>query len=65
MEKPVISNYQITGFYVGAMTRAREISLKGCATSDTKICIVAPDDPEGMLRHCREAKEVEAAVIIH
>lgn len=51
------SDNQITGFYVGAMPRAREISLKEKAGSDAKLCVIAPDDPEAMLRHAREARE--------
>jgi len=50
---------QITGFYVGAMARAREISLKAQAGPSPQICVIAPDDPDAMLRHaeeCREAK---------
>lgn len=50
---------QITGFYPGAMGKAREISLAEVAgrTPDARFCIVAPDDPEAMLRHAREAKQ--------
>lgn len=51
------SDNQITGFYVGAMPRAREISLKAMAGKSPALLIVAPDDPEAMLRHCREARE--------
>lgn len=50
---------QITGFYVGAMARAREISLKANAGSNPQLCVIAPDDPDAMVRHageCREAK---------
>ena len=50
---------QITGFYIGAMKRARELSLAAVAGNGdgTHLCIVAPDDPEAMVRHCREARE--------
>ena len=48
---------QITGFYVGAMKHARDISLKQRAGANPRMVIVAPDDPEAMLRHCREARE--------
>lgn len=48
---------QITGFYPGAMNLAREISLKQSIESECRWVIVAPDNPEAMLRHCREAKE--------
>ena len=48
---------QITGFFVGAMRRASELSLKERMGDRPAICIVAPDDPEAMVRHCREARE--------
>lgn len=57
------SNNQITGFYVGAMARAREISLKACVTPSTCFAVVAPDDPPAMLRHACEAREAGVPVI--
>jgi adenosine kinase len=48
---------QITGFYPGAMRRAGEISLQHSIEKDCRWVIVAPDDPDAMLRHCREAKQ--------
>jgi len=50
---------QITGFHPGAMERARELSLKEERGEEDLVCIVAPDDPQAMVRHCREAKEAE------
>jgi adenosine kinase len=50
---------QIQGFYVGAMKRARDISLKAATTVNTQIVVIAPDDPEAMVRHCREAREAK------
>ena len=50
---------QITGFYVGAMSKAREISLKASAGSNPQICVIAPDDPEAMLRHAQECREAK------
>lgn len=56
-----MADNQITGFYVGAMERARELSLAAAAARDngggTRMAVVAPDDPEAMLRHCGEARE--------
>ena len=46
---------QITGFYVGAMKLARELSLAEQAGPRAALAVIAPDDPEAMLRHCREA----------
>ena len=48
---------QITGFFVGAMRRAGELSLKERKGQRPAICIVAPDDPEAMIRHSQEARE--------
>lgn len=50
---------QITGFYVGAMKRARELSLQAAVANGggTHLCVIAPDDPEAMVRHCGEARE--------
>lgn len=48
---------QITGFYVGAMREARNISLAEQAGADAACAVIAPDDPEAMVRHCREARE--------
>ena len=48
---------QITGFFVGAMRRANELSLKELMGERPAICIVAPDDPGAMVRHCAEARE--------
>jgi adenosine kinase len=51
------SDNQITGFHVGAMARAGELSLRQRAGDRPAICVVAPDDPAAMLRHAREARE--------
>lgn len=50
------ANNQITGFFPGAMSTARELSLGAAVGPRTRFAIVMPDDPEAMLRHCREAK---------
>lgn len=51
---------QITGFHPGAMSRARELSvLEALGEGERpRLVIVAPDDPEAMVRHCRETREV-------
>lgn len=49
---------QITGFHPGAMARARELSLADAVRGrDVAYAVVAPDDPQAIVRHCREAKE--------
>ena len=50
-------NCQITGFYVGAMKRASELSLVEEAGDRAALCFVAPDDPDAMMRHCAEARQ--------
>lgn len=57
------ANCQITGFHVGAMKRAREISFSQLAGKQAVIGVVAPDDPEAMMRHCREAREAGIPVL--
>lgn len=47
---------QIATFYAGAMSESRDIDLLGLG-QDFDLVLVAPDDPEGMLRHtstCRD-----------
>ncbi|GMU53133.1 MAG: putative adenosine kinase CbhK [Candidatus Xenobia bacterium] len=48
---------QITGFYPGAMNRAGEISLRQEAGPNPRFCIIAPDAPAAMVRHCQECRE--------
>lgn len=48
---------QITGFFVGAMQRAGDLSLRERAGEDVGLVIVAPDDPAAMSRHCQEARD--------
>lgn len=50
---------QITGFFVGAMARAGELSLRQLAGDRPAVAIIAPDDPGAMLRHCQEARDMQ------
>ena len=56
---------QITGFFVGAMARARDLSMRevGGRGPSPAYAVVAPDDPDAMSRHCREAKEAGIPLI--
>lgn len=57
---------QITGFHPGAMGRAKELSVieeVGRGNPRPSYCIVAPDDPEAMVRHCREARQAGVPLI--
>jgi adenosine kinase len=50
---------QIASFYAGAMSEAREIEL--CPVADRvggfDLVVVAPNDPEAMLRHSQECRD--------
>ena len=52
------SNNQITGFFIGAMAHAKNLSLREMAGDRAHLCIIAPDDPDAMIRHSREAREM-------
>jgi adenosine kinase len=56
---------QIIGFFIGAMAKAREISLAEVAarSGSPAVAVVAPDDPEAMARHCREAKQTGVPLV--
>jgi len=47
---------QITGFFVGAMAHAGELSLRARAGTHAALAVIAPDDPQAMMRHSREAR---------
>ncbi|MEU5959521.1 carbohydrate kinase family protein [Streptomyces sp. NPDC047525] len=54
---------QIAAFYAGAMTEARDIDLTaliGDADPDARpdLVLIAPNDPEAMLRHTRQCREL-------
>ncbi len=48
---------QITGFFPGAMGRAGDLSLNDRSGDRAGVAVIAPDDPDAMIRHCREARE--------
>ncbi|GGX26880.1 carbohydrate kinase family protein [Streptomyces noursei] len=51
---------QIATFYAGAMAEAREIPLASVRerAGTLGLVVIAPDDPEAMLRHTRECREL-------
>ena len=55
---------QIATFYTGAMAEARHIRLAPvlARTQGLDLVLVAPNDPEAMLRHTRECHELGLAV---
>ncbi|MBM3461711.1 MAG: carbohydrate kinase family protein [Armatimonadetes bacterium] len=54
---------QITGFHPGAMKRAGEISFREAMGDNVSMAIVAPDDPDAMLRHAKEIREAGVRLI--
>lgn len=53
---------QFTGFYTGAMSHARELSVTE-SLKGAQYVVVSPDDPEAMKRHCVEAKAAGATLV--
>lgn len=54
-----ISGNQITGFYPGAMARDCEISLKHLDLDDVQMAIVAPTEPDAMIKWATECRELD------
>jgi adenosine kinase len=50
---------QIASFYAGAMTEARDIELQTVAdrTGGLDLVVVAPNDPDAMVRHTEECRQ--------
>jgi adenosine kinase len=55
-----LDNNQIASFYSGAMAEAREIALAPVVerVGRVDLVLVGANDPEGMLRHTRECREM-------
>ncbi len=53
------SHAQIASFYAGAMSEARQIELRPVADriGGFDLVVVAPNDPEAMLRHSQECRD--------
>jgi adenosine kinase len=53
------SHAQIASFYAGAMSEARDIELKPIAdrVGALDLVVIAPNDPEAMVRHTHECRE--------
>ncbi|WP_214407522.1 carbohydrate kinase family protein [Pseudonocardia lacus] len=49
---------QIASFYTGAMARSREISLAPLVPRGLDLVLIGASDPEGMLRHTAECREL-------
>lgn len=51
---------QIASFYAGAMVEARDIELRAVAdrTGGLDLVVIGPNDPEAMLRHTMECREL-------
>ena len=53
------ANNQITGFYPGAMAEDVNLSLHSLPRRDLDLLIVAPTEPQAMVRFAREARELD------
>ncbi|MEJ5198139.1 MAG: carbohydrate kinase family protein [Anaerolineae bacterium] len=49
---------QVAGFHAGAMSRARELSLRGLDPREIDLVIISPNDPVGMLKYAAECCEL-------
>lgn len=54
-----MANNQITGFYPGAMARDAEISLKDIDLKDVSMVVIAPTEPDAMIKWTKECQELE------
>jgi adenosine kinase len=52
------SNNQIVAFYAGAMSKAKELSLKGLGLTSSDWVIISPTDPEAIVRYADECKQM-------
>lgn len=53
-----LSNNQITGFYPGAMAKDPEINLKDLDLKDVEMVLIAPTEPEAMVKWASECREL-------
>jgi adenosine kinase len=56
-----LSNAQIASFYPGAMTYARELSFYDLKKPLPDLVTISPNDPEAMVRHVKECRELGIA----
>lgn len=49
---------QVAGFHAGAMSRARELSLRGVDPATVDMVIISPNDPMAMLKYAAECREM-------
>ena len=53
-----LANNQLTGFYPGAMSMDKDLSLKDTDLTDVAMVIIAPTEPSAMIRWTQECKEL-------
>ncbi|MFZ5985889.1 MAG: carbohydrate kinase family protein [Bacillota bacterium] len=53
-----MANNQITGFYPGAMSKDTEITLKGIDRDDISMVVIAPTEPDAMIKWAVECTEM-------
>lgn len=49
---------QIASFYAGAMSRARELSLRDVQPTGVDLVVISPNDPEAMVKYVAECREL-------
>lgn len=52
------SSNQITGFYPGAMNYAHDLNVADYNPADISIAIVSPNDPQAMVKHIQQCREL-------
>jgi adenosine kinase len=54
---------QIAGFHAGAMSRARELTLRDLPADEIEMTIVSPNDPVAMLKYTQECRDLGIRLI--
>ena len=50
---------QLASFYTGAMSRARELTIRSLDPATLAFVVISPNDPAAMAAHARECREFE------
>ena len=50
---------QLASFYTGAMSRARELTIRSLDPATLAFVVISPNDPAAMASHARECREFE------
>jgi adenosine kinase len=58
-----LNGNQICSFYTGAMRFAKELSLSKIPGEPLGLAVISPNDPEAMVRHAAECREIGIPVL--